>query len=307
VNATREAAAGATVATMTVVVFFDEAAIGALARDRIRTLVSKHPARVIVLDATQEPSRERVDPADWNELGVKDGAAESLRASVDALRLPGAPIVLCWIAPGIARDQRFAALSASAETVVCNSSLIDGGRSALREVVECVSLHPQMALADIAYLRLAPWQESVAIFFDGKDAPALRDLQCVEIACGSEPEALYLLGWLASRLRWTPHAPGTMLDESGKRVAFAIRREGEPRRIVRIALSSSHSTFVAQADAQAQTILLSVSGSSVRPARYRPIENPGIAALVERAIFWGRNDRIFAGALAAAGAILAEC
>jgi hypothetical protein len=71
-------------------------------------------------------------------------------------------------------------------------------------------------------------------------------------------------------------------------------------------LSSSRSNFVAQVDPSAATILLSVTGSSKHPLRYRAINNPGIAALVERAILFGQSDRVFQNSLATAGAILAQ-
>lgn len=302
----RERGRDASVATMSVVVFFDNPVIGELARQRIRMLASKHPSRVIVLDGTQAENVHRIEGCDWIELGVKESGPEVLRSAVATLRLPEAPVVLLWIARGIGSDARFASLCEDAQTVVYNSSLLDVGHEALCEFVEYVEQNPKLSLADIAYLRLAPWQECVAIFFDGKTADELRDLERVEIACGSEPEAYYLLGWLASRLQWTPTAADALLSRDGKRVVFEIRRQGEPRRIARIALSSSRSIFVAEVDKSEETILLSATGSSKHGPRYRAIDNPGIAALVERAILWGQNDRIFRAALAAAGEILAQ-
>jgi glucose-6-phosphate dehydrogenase assembly protein OpcA len=305
-ESSRERGRDASVATMTIVVFFENPAIGELARERIRMLASKHPSRVIVLDASQSQQTYRVEGSDWVELGVKDSGPEVLRSAVAALRLPEAPVVLTWIAPGIGTDPRFANLCENVQTVVYNSSLLDVGHAALCELIEYVDVHPDLPLADIAYLRLAPWQESVAIFFDGNAASELADLERIEIACGSEPEAFYLLGWLASRLGWTPASSNSLVSLLGKRIAFDIRREGHPRRIFRVALGSARSTFVAQLDRDEETILLSVTGSSKHGPRYRRIDNLSIPALVERAILSGRNDRIFQTALAAAGAILAQ-
>jgi glucose-6-phosphate dehydrogenase assembly protein OpcA len=302
----REHGSDMKVATMTLVVFFENPAIGELARDRIHTLASKHPSRVIVLDGAQDEPLHRVEADDWIELGVKNSSAETLRSAITALRLSEAPLVLLWIASGITSDPRFAMLSEHVQTVVYNSSLLDTGHDALCELVEYVEHHPRLPLADIAYLRLAPWQESVATLFDGKDVEELFDLRRVEITCGSEPEAFYLLGWLASRLQWTPSSVNSLLNRFGKRVEFEIRREGEPRRISCIALSSSRSRFVAEVDQSAETIQLSVTGSSHHPQRYRAINNPGIAALLERAILWGQNDRVFYDSLNAAGEILAR-
>jgi glucose-6-phosphate dehydrogenase assembly protein OpcA len=302
----RDRGCDANVSTMTIAVFFENPAIGELARDRIRMLASKHPSRVMVLDGSAPETVHRVDGCDWIELGVRESGPEMLRAAVASLRLADAPVVLLWAAPGLGNDPRFDSLAQDAQTIVYNSSLLDSGRDALRELVSYVGNHPQLPIADIAYLRLAPWQECVAIFFDGKAVAELRDLEHIEIACGSDPEALYMLGWLASRLAWTPSAADAFVNSTGKRVAFSIDRQGEPRRILRIALSSSQSTFVAEVDREQATIHLSVTGSSEHGARYRAIENPGIPALLERAILWGQDDRLFAAALEAAGKILNE-
>jgi glucose-6-phosphate dehydrogenase assembly protein OpcA len=301
----RERGGGVYVATMTIVVFFEDAAIGELARDRIHTLAAKHPSRVILFDGTQSDALHRVEGEDWIELGAKGSNAEVLRGALNALRMPEAPVILLWIAPGIGDDERFCELSRDTRTVVYNSSLVDAGNAALRQLVEYVGRHPELPIADIAYLRLAPWQESVAILFDGEESSELLDLTSVEIACGSDPEALYLLGWLASRLGWKPTSGDMLAAPSGKQIPFAIRREGEPRRIARVALTATRSTFVAEVDPHGETINLSVSGSRAKPPRLRAINNPGVAALVERAILSSQNDRVFQASLAAAGAILA--
>ena len=229
-----------------------------------------------------------------------------LRAALGALRVAEAPVVLLWIAPEIGSDPRFEGLCEDAQTIVYNSSLLDSDRGALRELVRLMEQHPQLPIADIAYLRLAPWQECVAIFFDGEAVGELTDIERVEITCGSEPEPLYLLGWLASRLSWTPSGPNALSGPRGKRILFSIDRRGEPRRISRVALHTSRSAFVAEADPKQETIVLSVSGSTEHAPRYRAIENPGIAALVERAILWGQHDRLFSASLAAAARIIAQ-
>lgn len=301
----RERGSEASAATMTLVVFFEDATIGALARDRIRTLAAKHPSRVILLDGTQDEAMQRVERNDWIELGVENSGAEVLQSAANALRLPEAPVVLLWIAPGIGDDERFVALSHGARTVVYNSSLVDVGHRALEELIEYVERHPDLPIADIAYLRLGPWQESVAILFDGEEAAELLDLACVEITCGSEPESLYLLGWLASRLGWKPRSADSFTAPSGRSVRFALRREGEPRRIWRVALRSTRSTFVAEMNERGETIHLTVTGDRTKPPRLRAINNPGVAGLLERAILTGHYDRIFQASLAVAGEVLA--
>ncbi|MBV8489494.1 MAG: glucose-6-phosphate dehydrogenase assembly protein OpcA [Candidatus Eremiobacteraeota bacterium] len=306
------------VATMTVVVFFDDAAVGEWARDRTHALAVKHPSRVLVLDGTQPSSFHRVGDkcfshadcvktrGDWIELGVSGGTSDVLLSAINTLCLPQAPIVLIWVASGIGADPRFAPVVSQVRSVVYNSSVLDDGDAALRDLATFVGSHRGAAIADLAYLRLAPWQEAIALFFDGRDVVReLFDLRRVEITCGSDSEAYYLLGWLASRLEWKPCDAEQLCNRYGTTIDFAIVREGRARRIRRVALHSSNTNFIAEIDNEdAEAILLTVTGEKQHPDRARPINNIDIAALVERAILTGHNDRVFVESLLAAGEIL---
>jgi glucose-6-phosphate dehydrogenase assembly protein OpcA len=310
---------GVNVATMTMVVFFDDPAVGQWARDRTHALAVKHPSRVIVLDGTADGTRQVGATCeghedcvgtrgDWIELGVKGGSPGVLQSAVAALCLPEAPVVLFWVADGIERDARFPALSQHVRTVVYNSSVLDSGARGLLELIAFAADRPEAPICDVAYLRLAPWQESVALFFDAKHVIRdLFDLRRVEIACGSDPEAYYLLGWLASRLEWQACGPEQFCNRFGTTIDFAVTREGAPRRIRRIALTSARTHFVAVADGErADAIALKVSGEHAQGDRCRPINNIDIASLVERAILTGHSDRVFRDSLRAAGDILSR-
>ena len=314
----RRSRSDASVATMTVVVFFSDPGIGQCVRDRTHALAVKHPSRVIVLDGTQDHAMQVVENAcdahedcvktrgDWIELGVKDSSPEMLRSAVSTLCLPEAPVILIWAAAGIGDDARFATLSERMRTVVYNSSVLECDDRALRELVTFVKAHPNLSVGDLAYLRLAPWQESIALFFDAKDViRELFDLRRVEIVCGSDAEAFYLLGWLASRLEWTPCSPDALCNRFGVHIDFSIQREGYARRLRRVALKSSETEFVAEVDGKnAEAIILTVTGAKQHPRRARPINNVDMATLVERAILTGHQDRVFVESLMAAGEIL---
>ena len=80
----RERGCDANVATMTLVVFFENPAIGELARERIHLLSAKHPSRVIVLDATADPkpaSRRRLRLDRARRAGERAGNAAVGRRS----------------------------------------------------------------------------------------------------------------------------------------------------------------------------------------------------------------------------------
>jgi len=292
---------------MTLVAFFEDEAVGKWMRDRLAALAAKDPARVIVMDGTQPEGVQKVG-AEWVELGLRGSDPETLRSAVASLSLPQAPIVLVWAGLRAGEDPRFSALSPLAQTIVYNSSALGTDESGLRQLVAFERAHPEMVVSDVAYLRLAPWQESVALFFDGKNViRELFDLRRVEITSGSAAEAYYLLGWLASRLEWKPCARHRFCNRFGTEIEFALAHEGPARRIRRIALHSSQSHFVAELQPGAPgTIVLTVSGAAEIPERSHPLIDAGTAALIERAILAGSKDRIFHDTLAAASEILAQ-
>ncbi|HTX58892.1 MAG TPA: glucose-6-phosphate dehydrogenase assembly protein OpcA [Verrucomicrobiae bacterium] len=317
-SARRRSRPDMTVATMTVVAYFDDPAVGEWARDRVHALAVKHPSRAIVLDGTQDAGVQHV-PAecaehedcvktrgDWIELGVRGMDALLVESAVATLRLPEAPAVLLWVAPGAAGDPRFVALARTMRTIVFNTSVLTFDDAALRELVALQREGYKAAIADLAYLRLHPWQEAIAHFFDHpQHVEELYDIRRVEIVCGSDPEAYYLLGWLASRLEWLPTGPNTFRNALGVSIEFSIQREGVPRRIRRVEMHSSGTRFRAAIDDErAEAIVITIEGAKTHPVRARPINNIDLAALVERAILSAHNDRIFTESLFAAGGVL---
>lgn len=293
------------VALMTLVAFFEDAAVGDWLRDRVGSLRAKDPARVVVLDATQDEGIRHVE-SEWAELGVKGTHPDALQSAVSSLALPQAPVVLIWGSTRIADDARFARVAAEARVVIYNSSALDDSEGGLRALVEFVREHENVAMRDLAYLRLAAWQDSIALFFDGKNViRELFDLRRVEIASGSAAEAYYLLGWLASRLEWQLCAPNRFCNRFGTEIEFTIAIDGPKRRIRRVALFSSRAQFVAElCREKTELISLTVEGAVDEPQRLHPIANADTASLIERAVLASGPDRIFRDSLLAAGDVL---
>jgi glucose-6-phosphate dehydrogenase assembly protein OpcA len=310
----------AAVALMTLVAFFENVEVGQWLRDRLHSLAVKDPARVIILDGTQVEAARHVDDrcadhadcvrtrGEWIELGVKGSDAPTLQSAVAALVLPQAPVALVWASTAVAGDARLERLVPEMRTLVYNSSALDDGDAGLRALVEFVRTHPDAAICDLAYLRLAPWQDCIALCFDAKAViRELFDLRRVEIASGSAAEAYYLIGWLASRLEWSLCASNRFCNRFGTEIEFSIVREGTPRRIRRIALHSSQTQFVAElAPETAEIIELRVSGAVQVPNRYRPINNIDTASLIEWAMLAAQRDRVFTDSLMAAADVLSR-
>ena len=79
-------------------------------------------------------------------------------------------------------------------------------------------------LCDLNWTRQHTWRIALANLFDHSAAlQCLAKISCVRIACGRESNttALLLVGWLASRLGWTPQLPGKCFqDRDGRPISF---------------------------------------------------------------------------------------
>ena len=313
VEALAKARAGAgsmNASTMTFVLFFQDAGIASWVRERTRAVAAKHPCRVMILDGTKGDEVTHLDPptdrGEWIEIGVHDCGPGELIAALSQLALPEAPIVLAWISADIADDMRFAILAGRTDTVIVSTSLTRTDGSALTDLTTFNEHYPQIVVQDISYLRIFAWQEIVAEFFDQPAMQSeLNDIQEVEITAGSEPEMLYMVGWLASRLAWTPDGMGTFTMPGGALVRTKYIHDGPPRRLSKVVLRSSTSTFTAEVHPQDDSaVCLSVDGAVQSAGRCAPLHTLDIASLVERAILHPSRDEVFIESLTMAKHIL---
>ena len=96
--------------------------------------------------------------------------------------------------------------------------------AALERVAE---LAARAYVVDLAWLRSTPWRERIAATFDPPYLrPALGQLSGVTVRHRSDSTAaaLMLVGWLASRLNWQPHA---LTHRNGAREGKLRGRRGE--------------------------------------------------------------------------------
>jgi hypothetical protein len=129
-------------------------------------------------------------------------------SAVDALLVPEIPTTLLWLGRVHAGDPVFQSIAGEA-----NRILVDTAHTPLSSLVHLAHWTRQVPtrpkLADLAWTRLAPWQELCARFFD---EPRLRDLsgaitkvslqQASEKGANLGSQGLLLLAWLATRLGW---------------------------------------------------------------------------------------------------------
>lgn len=300
---------GAAATTMNFIVFVDDEAHRNWVVERAESIAAKHPSRMIVLDSTSATegvdvscgASERAGATVLHErldLGVSALDHVSVVGMARRLTVRGVPTVLWWSGARLLESRTFLGLSEDADVVVIDSSGQAYGDETLAELCVFTERHPRIALHDLAYLRLAPWQEMIAGFFDASPAHSdLFALRSLAIDSGSPAEALYFGAWLASRLAWDVLDARTFGTRDGGKLAFERTRSGEKRRILRITLRSSDSTYAATL-CNENVVRLSIEGANEKPERLVPLHGVGNTALVERAILARGPDKNFDATLA---------
>ena len=292
-------AAAASTTTVNLIAFAEDPATVSRLRDRFSTFAEKHSCRAIFLDATRagETSEEMV-------LGVKGMPAEELRSTVHDFLTAGVGSALFWAGRELS-DPRFEALASLGTTVVVDSSRAADGKASIQKLAG-ISASTDRFVRDLSYLRLLPWQDMVAQFFDDAElAQELPRIAGVDVVSGSEPEAYYFAGWLASRLHWKPCGRNELCNDAGDVIKADIERRGEPRRVLSVNLRSKDCAFSAELDKDSPDLVcLTVTGKLRRDRRCAPLHDVDLVSLVEQAMFVPHNDPVFAEALQMAHAIL---
>ena len=313
----REARGGKpSTATINFIVYVENEAYRDWVLERAQRISDKHPSRMIVLDAVKGEHGTKIAAS---ETGTSDGPSifwervdlgvDGIRAAqrvqfVESLLVKDIPNVLWWAADRLFSSNTFKALLPLVQHLILDSSGTGADPDAIREFAQFFSEQQAGALGDLAWMRLDPWRDVIAQFFDD---PAMHDelfsLRRVSISSGSDSEALYLGGWLASRLGWTVRDATTFTDRNGATIAFERKREGQIRRVQRAELESStsrYSAYVSGADA----LCLEVTGKHARPERHVPLQAIDNTSLIERAILGRTTDEVFMEALQTVGELL---
>ena len=132
-------------------------------------------------------------------------ALERIGGMIAALAIADLPKFVWWKATPSPEHPLFQRLVSSSDTVIFDSSSFTQPEADLQSLAEL--LQQDTSLADINWRRLAPWQELTAAAFDPPERRAEIyevDRVTIDYELGNQSQALMFLGWLASRLKWTP-------------------------------------------------------------------------------------------------------
>jgi glucose-6-phosphate dehydrogenase assembly protein OpcA len=143
-------------------------------------------------------------------LVARGAICRRLPSCVDALCAPDVPMTLVWLARVHVDDPAFAPLARQASRIV-----LDAGQSSLSSLSHAVRWarsrpdDDRPGIADLAWTRMAPWQELCARMFDpARLRPLAERVTRISLAQAAPekghvgPEGALLLGWLATRLGW---------------------------------------------------------------------------------------------------------
>jgi len=308
--------------TMNFIVWIDDVTFREWVLERTTKILEKHPARAILLDACADrqgasvlvrSERDDADDAyvtvhgDRVEIGVHAMTATEICELTESLMMQELPTLLWWTGEGITGQPTFDALVELADSLVVDSSGTRNDSATVVELARFLSSRRNVGLRDLAWMRLRPWQDMIARFFDD---PTLREelysVRSLQIVSGSDAEALYLSGWLASRLGWTASGHDEFSDQTGVRIPFSSERAGRIRRVRSVELTTTTSTYSATvSDDDERVVVVKASGKNALPGRLVPLQAVDSPSLLERAILEPATDEVFETALRMVGTLTA--
>ncbi len=229
------------------------------------------PSRAIVVTMTPTVAEASLDGeavAIVSEDGLASSERVTLRATgpacarigsaVEALVVPELPTTLVWLGRVHVDDPIFREIGSEAQRIVLDTDYTS--LASLLSLAKWARAGRKIAVADLAWTRIAVWQEMCARFFDDPAmrplaacAVSLRIVQMSDAGVRLGAEGSLMLGWLATRLGWrAERLAGALrfLRADGKPIAVELaampRAEGvAPLAIASITLHVKNQTIEA--------------------------------------------------------------
>lgn len=150
-------------------------------------------------------------------LAATGNACARAASAIEAFLVPEIPTALVWLGRVHVDDPVFEDLANDAHRIILDSEYTSVG-SLLQVAAWARNQSNRPHVADLAWTRLASWQELLARFFDAAETRELAaHVTKISLKQASEPgvrlgpESALLLGWIATRLEWkTSRLGGTL-------------------------------------------------------------------------------------------------
>lgn len=141
-------------------------------------------------------------------LACRGNAAARAASAIEAFLVPEIPTALVWLGRVHVDDPIFEDLANDANRIV-----LDSEYTSIASVIQVVkwsrTRRNTTEIADLAWTRIAVWQEMLARFFDDVEARPLASkvsriklTQACDPGARIGPEAALILGWIGTRLGW---------------------------------------------------------------------------------------------------------
>jgi glucose-6-phosphate dehydrogenase assembly protein OpcA len=312
------------------------------------SLGARHPSRAIVLDADPSAEGAALDARiqthchdgengagricyEQLALTVRGEAAGHLGGVVAPLVIHDLPTDVWWPGDPPFHDPIFDQLAEMADRLVVNSADFSDLLGGLKHLGV---IRRRSGVGDIAWERLAPWQELTAQFFDAprfrRYLPNLSRLQIkYAVADGTgdgatpSPEAAAVLyaGWIATRLAWRRArrrdgvlngGMGLILEGRYEMVDIGIQpvatRDLPPGELLSVRLrafgEAGSAEFILDRPAAEATIVTNADGMTAQLRRI-PLRAEPEAEVLRRQLVLDQRDLVYEDALRAAGILLA--
>ncbi|HVJ93591.1 MAG TPA: glucose-6-phosphate dehydrogenase assembly protein OpcA [Labilithrix sp.] len=159
-------------------------------------------AAVCALEGGKKVCSERIT------LSCRGNAAARAASAIEAFLVPEIPTALVWLGRVHVDDPVFEDLSNDASRIV-----LDSEYTSISSVIGVAAWARKQRnapeIADLAWTRVAAWQEMLARFFDDLETRPLASKvsriafkQAGEPGASIGPEAALMLGWVGTRLGW---------------------------------------------------------------------------------------------------------
>ena len=186
-------------------------------------IAAQNPCRVITLCPTLDGDDESVTAqvsaycpvqkrnvsnlicCEYITLRGSKKALDQVAGVVSSLMIGDLPKFVWWKATPNPEQALFSQLADTSNCLIVDSSYFSDAESELNKIQEITQTDKY--IADLNWHRLFPWQELTAEAFDPperRDALAEIDHISIDHEPGNAAQAVMFLGWIASRLGWTP-------------------------------------------------------------------------------------------------------
>jgi glucose-6-phosphate dehydrogenase assembly protein OpcA len=195
-------------------------------RSIVRIIVEKFPCRTLFI--TSDPTsahpylktavsvcipqaKESSFACDQIDIGVAGPNLERAAELVLPHLLPDLPIYLLWAEDPSSPPPHFAPLANLATRIIFDSESADNLLAFSKSILRLKS-ERGADVADLNWARTEGWRDLIASLFDAKERrkslAQIKKLRIIynaretEFFCHLKIQAMYLLGWLSSRLKW---------------------------------------------------------------------------------------------------------